>query len=119
MNITLQLPEALVAEAQAAGILTDERIAELLTIELERRKRGQQLLDDMQKLDELQPALTKEEIKAEIKLAQSLPPEERARRLDQAFAQFREGLTPEQLDEMIAAMNEEFVEPSDDAAWKD
>jgi len=56
--------------------------------------------------------------------AQNLPPcalspEERARRLDEAFAQLREGLTPEQLDEMTNAMNEEYIEPWDESEWQD
>lgn len=48
-----------------------------------------------------------------------LSPEERARRLDAAFEQFREGLTPEQLEEMTEAMNEEYIEPWDENEWKD
>lgn len=43
-----------------------------------------------------------------------LPPEERARRLDAAFDAFREGLTPEQINDMVNAMNSQYVEPIDE-----
>ena len=49
----------------------------------------------------------------------TLSPEERARKLDEAFARLREGLTQEQLDEMTAAMNEEYIEPWDESEWTD
>jgi DNA-binding GntR family transcriptional regulator len=48
-----------------------------------------------------------------------LPPEERARRLDEAFIKMREGLTSEQLEEIVAAMNEEYIEPWDESEWTD
>jgi uncharacterized membrane protein len=50
---------------------------------------------------------------------QNLTGEERARRLEAAAAKIREGLTPEQLDEMTRAMNEEYIESVDDGIWKD
>jgi hypothetical protein len=51
--------------------------------------------------------------------ALELTPDERARRLDKAFEQLREGLTQEQLDEMTGAMNAEYIEPFDEDLWKD
>lgn len=48
-----------------------------------------------------------------------LTPEERIRRLNAAAAALREGLTPDQLAEMTAAMNEEYIEPFDEDVWKD
>ncbi len=54
-----------------------------------------------------------------IQTARRLSPQERARKLDVAFTQFREGLNPDELDEMTAAMNEEYIEPVDEDVWKD
>lgn len=51
--------------------------------------------------------------------ALELVPEERARRLDEAFEQLREGLTQKQLDEMTEAMNAEYIESFDEDVWKD
>jgi uncharacterized protein YeeX (DUF496 family) len=48
-----------------------------------------------------------------------LSPEERIRRLDAAVEAIREGMTQEQIDEMIEAMNAEYIEPFDEDAWKD
>jgi hypothetical protein len=50
---------------------------------------------------------------------QDMTPEERARRLDAAFEQLREGLTQAELDEMTEAMNAEYIEPFDEEPWKD
>jgi len=68
VDITLKLPEELVNQAQAAGILTDERVAELLAAELERKNQVRELFDDIDKLHELQPPLTQAEIDAEIRI---------------------------------------------------
>ncbi len=48
-------------------------------------------------------------------------PKEKADALMRAFAEMREGLTKEELDEMIEAMNSEYIEPLDahDYAWLD
>lgn len=46
-------------------------------------------------------------------------PEESIRQLDTAFAEIREGLTQEQIDEMIEAMNAEYIEPFVEDEWKD
>ncbi|MBC7811369.1 MAG: hypothetical protein H7175_09485 [Burkholderiales bacterium] len=67
VDITLKLPEELVNQAQAAGILTDERVAELLTAELERKNQVRELFDDIDKLHKLQPPFTQAEIDAEIR----------------------------------------------------
>ncbi len=48
-----------------------------------------------------------------------MTPQERARRLNEAFDQLREGLTQQQLDEITEAMNAEFIEPFDEDEWKD
>jgi hypothetical protein len=66
MNITIKLPDELVRQAQAAGILTDDQVANLLQTELDRRQRQQVLFADMQKLQSLQPSLTPSEIETEL-----------------------------------------------------
>ena len=66
MDITLKLPEELVKQAQAAGILTDEQIANLIQTELERRQRRATFFSDVARLRKLEPALTAEEIEAEL-----------------------------------------------------
>lgn len=51
---------------------------------------------------------------------QELTPEERIRRMDEAVKAIREGMTQAELEDMIAAMNEEYIEPVDDEdVWKD
>jgi 3-hydroxymyristoyl/3-hydroxydecanoyl-(acyl carrier protein) dehydratase len=67
MDVVLKLPEELVKQAQAAGILTDEQVANLLQTELERRQRKQALFADIENLRHQQPALAPSEIEAEIK----------------------------------------------------
>ena len=67
MDVLLRLPEELVKQAQAAGILTDEQVASLIQTELERRQRKQMLFADIQRLHNLQPALTPDEIDTELK----------------------------------------------------
>lgn len=66
MDITLKLPEQLVKQARAAGILTDERIASLIEAELERNQRKATFAADIERLHKLQPPLTQEEIEAEL-----------------------------------------------------
>lgn len=46
-------------------------------------------------------------------------PAERVRRLEEAAAQIREGLTHAELHAMTTAMNAEYVEPFVDDIWKD
>lgn len=50
--------------------------------------------------------------------AHKFSPEQRIQMLDEASNAIREGMTQEELDEMIAVMNEEYVEPWDEAEWK-
>lgn len=50
---------------------------------------------------------------------QELSPVERARRLNEAFDQLREGLTEQQLKEITDAINAEYIEPFDEDEWKD
>ena len=46
-----------------------------------------------------------------------LTPKERMRRLNAAFDAMSEGLTQAQLDEMTAAMTEDYIEPWDESEW--
>jgi hypothetical protein len=46
-------------------------------------------------------------------------PQERIRRIQEAFSALREGLTPEQLASITQAMNEESIEPFDESEWRD
>lgn len=39
--------------------------------------------------------------------------------LIEAIDQMREGLTEQQLDEIVAAMNEEYIEPFDESEWRE
>jgi hypothetical protein len=66
IDVTLKLPDDLVEQARAAGILTDERVAELLAAELERKRRVKTLFDDIEHLHNLKPPMTQEDINAEI-----------------------------------------------------
>lgn len=45
-------------------------------------------------------------------------PEQRIQMLEEASAAIREGLTQDELEQMIAAMNEEYIEPWDESEWK-
>jgi hypothetical protein len=83
------------------------------------------LQDVMKAVDSLSPEELRElrtyldQRESTVHPAHEISSEERARRLDQAFEQLREGLTQEQLDEITEAMNAEYIEPFDEAAWKD
>ena len=66
MEVTVQLPEDLVSEAQAAGLLTGERLSRLLRAELARQQHIAELRQTIQQLRALEPAITPEEIEAEI-----------------------------------------------------
>jgi len=74
-NITVSLPDELAQQAQSAGLLRPEAIAALLR-EAVRKRQVDQLFTTMDKLAELKPALTEEEIDAEIAAARA----DRARR---------------------------------------
>ncbi len=68
-----------------------------------------------EELDEIREYLKTRE--AENSVTAGLSPQERARRLDEAFTQLRAGLTPEQIDEITEAMNVEYIEPWDESEW--
>ncbi len=47
----------------------------------------------------------------------SLSPTERAKQLNAAFAEFREGLSSDELNAIAEAMNEDYIEPVDDEGF--
>lgn len=71
ITIPITLPETLVERAQAAGILGNEEIANLLEAELVRLARVERLFATMDKLAQVQPPLTQAEIDAEIDTARA------------------------------------------------
>jgi hypothetical protein len=78
IDIRLSLPDDLAREAAARGLLTSEALQQLIDAEVERGRKIDRLFTTMDKLaaDE-QPALTSDELSAEIKAARA---ERRARR---------------------------------------
>ena len=74
-NITVSLPDDLAQQAQAAGLLRPAALETLLREAMKRRDIGE-LFASIEKLNALEPALTEEEIDAEIAAARA----ERARR---------------------------------------
>jgi hypothetical protein len=83
------------------------------------------LQDVMKAVDQLSPEELRE-LRQYIEQREGLPwpvqaltPEERARRLDEAFEQLRDGLTQAELDEMTEAMNAEYIEPVDEDVWSE
>ena len=51
--------------------------------------------------------------------AHPLSPAERIRMMDEAAAVIREGMSPDELRQMFGDMNAEYIEPTDDAQWRD
>lgn len=67
LELKLTLPDQLAREAQRAGLLNEQAIERLIE-EAVRREAGKKLLDAMQRLRAANvPALTEEEIAAEVK----------------------------------------------------
>jgi len=66
VNITLNLPESLVERARSAGLLSDAQIERWLTEELDRQAKLDNFFSKLDRLAELEPPLTEEEINAEI-----------------------------------------------------
>lgn len=71
LDLKLSLPDKLVKEAEAAGLLTPQAIERLLRIEI-RKLRVEKLFDATDRLAALDlPALTVEEVEAEIQAARA------------------------------------------------
>lgn len=64
--ITFNVPLDITEKAKNAGLLTDEIITEFLLKELERQEKINRLFEVLDKLRDVQPPLTQEEIDAEI-----------------------------------------------------
>lgn len=67
--VTFHLPEDVVERARDAGLLSDERVREMMLAELARIERFFNLAD---RLAEMEPRLTPEEIEAEIRAARDV-----------------------------------------------
>ena len=66
LELKLNLPERLAQDAQAAGLLTPEAVAELLRDELQRRA-GERLKESLRKIDQTNlPPLSAQDIQTEI-----------------------------------------------------
>ncbi len=66
LELKLNLPERLAQDAQAAGLLTPEAVAELLRDELKRRA-GERLKESLRKIDQTNlPPLSAQDIQTEI-----------------------------------------------------
>lgn len=66
LELKLNLPERLAQDAQAAGLLTPEAVAELLRNELKRRA-GERLKESLRKIDQTNlPPLSAQDIQTEI-----------------------------------------------------
>lgn len=66
VDVTLHLPEELVNRAEAAGVLTDERIATLIEMEIERQFHVERFAETVRQLRAVEPSLTEEDVEAEI-----------------------------------------------------
>lgn len=66
VDVTFNLPQELVEQAQAAGLLTDAQIERWLTDELDRQGRVNRFFDQLDQLAKIEPPLSPQEIDAEI-----------------------------------------------------
>ncbi|MBX3705424.1 MAG: hypothetical protein KF911_02235 [Pseudomonadales bacterium] len=69
-EVTITLPDDLAQQARQAGLLRPEALAALLRDAM-REQRIERLFSTMDKLAQLEPALTEEEIAAEIEAARA------------------------------------------------
>lgn len=67
IDITLHLPEELVNRAEAAGVLSDERIAALLEREIERQVHAERFAQTLSQLRAVEPPLTEADVAEEIR----------------------------------------------------
>lgn len=68
VNVVLHLPEELVKQAEAAGILTDESVAALLQSEIKRQFHITRFSQTLQQLRNVKPPLSEDEVDAEIQV---------------------------------------------------
>jgi len=69
-EVTVTLPDDLVQQAKQAGLLRPEALASLLR-DAVRQSRIERLFTTMDKLSQLEPPLSEEEIQAEIEAARA------------------------------------------------
>jgi hypothetical protein len=65
-TLTINLPEDILSQAQAAGLLSTEEIEKWLREELERQNRLENFFGKLDKLSKIEPAISQEEIDAEL-----------------------------------------------------
>ncbi len=65
-TITFDVPVEVVERAQQAGILTDSIMTELIIKELGRRQGVDKFFEIIEKLSDIEPTISQEEIDAEI-----------------------------------------------------
>lgn len=66
VDITLNLPQELVERARSAGLLSEEQIERWLNEELDRQTKLDRLFTKLDRLAEIEPPMTEDEINAEI-----------------------------------------------------
>ncbi len=81
ITLTLNLPQDLVDQAKSAGLLTEEQIERWLTDELDRQRKLDRFFGKLDRLAEIEPAMTEDEINAEIEAYRR---EKQQRKLDNA-----------------------------------
>jgi post-segregation antitoxin (ccd killing protein) len=78
LELTLQLPDELVQRAQSAGLLTSEAIERLVRDAI-RKEAARQLIEIGKELRTAPPAISEEELEAELKAVRADLREARAR----------------------------------------
>ena len=81
VDVTLSLPQDLVERARSAGLLTEEQIERWLIDELDRQRKLDRFFGKLDRLAEIEPPMTEEEINAEIEAYRR---EKRQRKQDNA-----------------------------------
>jgi hypothetical protein len=66
INLTLNLPIDIAQQAESAGLLNEAELERMIAEELVRRRRVDRLFANLDKLAELEPSLTEDEIGDEI-----------------------------------------------------
>ena len=77
----------------------------------------EEILRATTKLNDEERQMLRQHIDQIPEKASQLPPKERTQRLNAALDAMGDGLSQVQLDEMTAAMTEEYIEPWDESEW--
>lgn len=77
----------------------------------------EEILRAVAELDDEERQLLRQYIDRPPEKTSQLPPKERTRRLNAALDAMGDGLNQAQLDEMTAAMTEEYIEAWDESEW--